>query len=249
MLWRAARQMTCTMRTPEALNGRRRLSGEAGNEWCRGSRTGLGWAGTERPQLEDRRACHSWYVDPVDAPPEGALQRQYGVCSSGCAPCVYGQHPDTGKYRCMMGGCPDLSPSPGRSCPMEGQPCVLITFQAAISCGDDAILDAACRNVAARAGVNASQCDAWCSAAAARRRRAPRRTTRPLPRRRSGPAQRRRSCSRKRFIASRWRRTSRPAHSCTSKQKAFCYLAGTSRAVTPPFQARPRHAHCRVRPP
>ena len=56
---------------------------------------------------------------------------------------------------------------------MKRQPCVLITFQAAISCGDDAILDAACRNVAARAGVNASQCDAWCSAAAARRRLEP----------------------------------------------------------------------------
>ena len=116
MLWRAARQMTCTMRTPEALNGRRRLSGEAGNEWCRGSRTGLGWAGTERPQLEDRRACHSWYVDPVDAPPRGALQWQYGVCISGCAPCMYAEDPETGTYRCMMGsvvyGCNASSPLP-----------------------------------------------------------------------------------------------------------------------------------------
>ena len=116
MLWRAARQMTCTMRTPEALNGRRRLSGEAGNEWCRGSRTGLGWAGTERPQLEDRRACHSWYVDPVDAPPRGALQWQSGVCSSGCAPCMYAEDPETGTYRCMMGsvvyGCNASSPLP-----------------------------------------------------------------------------------------------------------------------------------------
>ena len=79
----------------------------------------------------------------------------------------------------MMGavtrGCPALSPSSGRSCPIEGQPCVLITFQAAISpqsCGD-AFLDATCRTVAARAGVSASQCDAWCSAAATRRRLEP----------------------------------------------------------------------------
>jgi len=90
-------------RMPEALDGRRRLSGKIGNEWCAGSRTGLGWAGTDRPQLADRRVCHGWYVDPVDATPEGALQRQHApVCSSGCAPCVYKKHPKTGTYRCMM---------------------------------------------------------------------------------------------------------------------------------------------------
>ena len=76
---------------------RQRLNGKIGGEWCAGDKTGLGWQGTDLPQQWEREACEGWYVDSVTAPPAG---RSYAAdCSSGCALCVYGQHPRTGKYR------------------------------------------------------------------------------------------------------------------------------------------------------
>ena len=94
--------------TQDAFRGRQRLNGKIGGEWCAGDKTGLGWQGTDLPQQWEREACEGWYVDSVTAPPAG---RSYAAdCSSGCALCVYGQHPRTGKYRCMSGdamrGCP-----------------------------------------------------------------------------------------------------------------------------------------------
>ena len=102
--------------TQDAFRGRQRLNGKIGGEWCAGDKTGLGWQGTDLPQQWEREACEGWYVDSVTAPPAG---RSYAAdCSSGCALCVYGQHPRTGKYRCMSGdamrGCsatfPELPP-------------------------------------------------------------------------------------------------------------------------------------------